>query len=195
MGIQDIIRLKHKKEMKMRLSLFATRWNPYIAGALVGLLAVLSVVVSTLVIDKGKYLGASTTFVRVVGLAEQAAVPQHVEENAYFAKTKIKIDWQMMFVVGIFLGALISSQLGRSVKLETVPPIWRQRFGPNPVFRAVGAFIGGAILLFGARLAGGCPSGHGLSGNMQMSFSGLLALVFFMLGAIVTARLVYRSGE
>ena len=170
------------------------RWNPYFAGALVGILAVLSVVVTTMVLDKPKYLGASTTFVRTVGLVEQVIVPNHAAENAYFNKTKIKVDWQMMFLVGIFAGALISARLGRSAKFETVPPIWRERFGPSPVIRAVGSFIGGAILLFGARLAGGCPSGHGLSGNMQLSVSGLLALAFFMVGAIITARIIYGSG-
>ncbi|PLX79431.1 MAG: YeeE/YedE family protein [Desulfuromonas sp.] len=178
----------------MTFSPFSARWNPYLAGALVGILAVLSVVVTTLVIDKPKYLGASTTFVRASGLVEQAVAPDHVAENAYFQKTKIKIDWQMMFVVGVFGGALLASQLGRSAKLETVPPIWEKRFGPSPVVRAVGAFFGGAVLLFGARLAGGCPSGHGLSGNMQLSVSGLLALAFFMIGGILTARLVYGKG-
>ncbi len=178
----------------MNFSVFASRWNPYLAGALVGVLAVLSVVVTTLVIDQPKYLGASTTFVRAAGLIEQVVVPGHVAENQYFTKTRIKIDWQMMFVVGVFGGALISARLGKSSKFETVPPIWLERFGPSPVIRAVGAFIGGAILLFGARLAGGCPSGHGLSGNMQLSVSSLLALAFFLIGGIVTARILYGSG-
>jgi uncharacterized membrane protein YedE/YeeE len=178
----------------MNLSLFSSNWNPYLAGALVGILAVLSVVVTTLVIDKPKYIGASTTFVRASGLVEQTVSPEHVSENAYFQKTKIKVDWQMMFVVGIFGGAFLASQLGRSAKMETVPPVWEKRFGASPVRRAVGAFIGGAILLFGARLAGGCPSGHGLSGNMQLAVSGLLALVFFMAGGILAAHIIYGQG-
>ena len=45
-------------------------WNPYLAGALVGVLAVLSVVVSTKVLGKPKYLGASTTFVRAAGMMQ-----------------------------------------------------------------------------------------------------------------------------
>lgn len=179
----------------MSFSIFSVRWNPYIAGALVGILAVLSVVVTTWIMEKPKYLGASTTFVRASGLVEQVVSPDHVAGNEYFQKTKVKIDWQMMFVVGIFGGAFLSSQLGRSAKLEKVPPIWEKRFGSNPVIRGIGAFIGGAILLFGARLAGGCPSGHGLSGNMQLSVSGLLALVFFMAGGIFAARLIYGKGE
>lgn len=178
----------------MSFSLFSARWNPYFAGALVGILAVLSVVVTTLIIDKPKYLGASTTFVRASGLAEKLVAPEHVAENAYFQKTKVKIDWQMMFVVGIFGGALLASKLGQSAKFETVPPIWEKRFGRNPTVRAIGAFIGGAILLFGARLASGCPSGHGLSGNMQLAVSGLIALVFFMVSGIFTARLIYGKG-
>ncbi|MDX2493718.1 MAG: YeeE/YedE thiosulfate transporter family protein [Desulfuromusa sp.] len=178
----------------MNLSLFASRWSPYIAGALVGILAVLSVLVTTIVIDKPKYLGASTTFVRVAGYAEKVITADHVAENTYFAKTKVKVDWQMLFVIGVFAGALISARLGKTFKFENVPPIWEQRFGSSSVVRAGGAFIGGVILLFGARLAGGCPSGHGLSGNMQLSVSGLLALVFFLVGGIVTARFLYGSG-
>jgi uncharacterized membrane protein YedE/YeeE len=179
----------------MEVSIFSSRWSPYVAGALVGVLAVLSVVVTTAVIDKPMYLGASTTFVRAAGLVEQAVVPGHVAENAYFVKTKVKVDWQMLFVVGIFAGSLLSSRLGGTTKLESVPPIWRERFGPSPVVRGVGAFIGGAILLFGARMAGGCPSGHGLSGNMQLAVSGLLALVFFILAGVIMARILYGGSS
>lgn len=179
----------------MNLSIFASRWSPYIAGALVGVLAVLSVVVTTVILDKPKYLGASTTFVRAAGLAEQTVVAGHVAENAYFQSKKVKVDWQMLFVVGVFIGAFVSGRLGRSAKLETVPPIWQQRFGSSATVRAVGAFIGGLILLFGARMAGGCPSGHGLSGNMQLAASGLLALVFFILGGVISARILYGGGQ
>jgi uncharacterized membrane protein YedE/YeeE len=175
----------------MNLSLFTSRWSPYVAGALVGVLGVLSVLVTTVVLDKPKYLGASTTFVRAVGFVEQSVAADHVEANAYFNKTKIKVDWQMMFVVGVFAGALLSARMGKTAKFETVPPIWIERFGPSPVYRALGAFGGGIILMFGARLAGGCPSGHGLSGNMQLSVSGLIALVFFIVGGVVTARILY----
>ncbi|MEJ2200767.1 MAG: YeeE/YedE thiosulfate transporter family protein [Desulfuromonadaceae bacterium] len=179
----------------MNISVSAPRWNPYIAGALVGILAVLSVLVTTLVLDKPKYLGASTSFVRAAGLLEQTVAPEHVSQNAYFQAKKVKVDWQMLFVVGIFAGALISARLGGSSKFETVPPIWEDRFGSSAVTRALGAFIGGFILIFGARMAGGCPSGHGLSGNMQLSVSSLLALVCFIVGGVVTARIIYRGGS
>ncbi|WP_084813413.1 YeeE/YedE thiosulfate transporter family protein [Desulfogranum japonicum] len=186
--------MTNQQERIMNLSFSSPRWSPYMAGALVGVLAVLSVLVTTLVLDKPKYLGASTTFVRAAGLIEASVDAEHVAQNAYFTSKKVKVDWQMLFVVGIFIGAFVSARLGASSKLETVPPIWKDRFGTSAVTRAMGAFIGGCILLFGARMAGGCPSGHGLSGNMQLAVSGLLALVFFIIGGIFTARLVYGKG-
>lgn len=100
----------------------------------------------------------------------------------------------MLFVGGIFLGALVSALMGGSYKAESVPPIWKERFGSSGALRAIGAFFGGIILIFGARMAGGCPSGHGLSGNMQLAVSGLLALVFFLLGGIITAKILYGKG-
>jgi len=169
-------------------------WSPYVAGALVGLLAIGSVLVTTVVLEKGKYLGASTTFVRGAGLIEQTLSADSVAENAYYQSKKVKVDWQMLFVVGIFIGAFASSRLGRTAQREFVPPIWRSRFGSSTVVRAVGAFIGGVVLIFGARLAGGCPSGHGMSGNMQLSLSSFIALVFFIVGGVVTAKIVYRKG-
>lgn len=168
-------------------------WNPYIAGALVGVLALASVLITTVVLDKGYYLGASTTFVRASGLLEQVVHAESVAGNAYYQSKKVKVDWQMLFVVGIFVGAFISSRLGDTQRSEGVPPIWSERFGQSRIVRAIGAFIGGVILIFGARMAGGCPSGHGMSGNMQLSVSSLLALLFFMIGGIVTAQFVYRK--
>ncbi|WP_155314455.1 YeeE/YedE thiosulfate transporter family protein [Desulfosarcina ovata] len=69
--------------------------------------------------------------------------------------------------------------------------MWSARFGDNPWKRGTAAFLGGAIALFGVRLAGGCPSGHGLSGLSQLAVSGFIALAFFFLAGLVTARLVY----
>ena len=59
-------------------------WRPYIAGALVGVLAILSVVVSTQTLGKAKYLGASTTFVRSAGLIEQTVAADHVPRTPTF---------------------------------------------------------------------------------------------------------------
>ena len=170
-------------------------WSPYLAGALLGILAIVSVYLTTTFMGKSNYLGASTTFVRAAGLLFQSVDPAHVAENAYYVKEKVKVDWQFMILIGIFFGALISSLKDSSFKLEAVPPTWEKRFGPSVAKRAVFSFLGGIVAMMGARLADGCPSGHGLSGMMQLSVSSFVALAFFFgIGAII-ANLMYRKVQ
>lgn len=166
-------------------------WNPYLAGALVGLLAIVSVYATTQLIGKTSYLGASTTFVRAAGLLERTIAGGHVAANEYFIKEKVRVDWQFMLVCGIFLGALISSLSDKSFKLEGVPPTWEKRFGPSVAKRAAGAFLGGIVAMVGARMADGCPSGHGLSGLMQLSVSSFVALAMFFGVGVLVAAIVY----
>lgn len=160
-------------------------WNPYLAGALVGFLAIASVGFT------GQFLGASTTFVRVAAAIEQVIAPQRVADNVYYQRTAARLDWQGMVLIGILLGAAGGALLDRSFKNETVPPMWADRFGPNIWKRGMVAFVGGIFAMFGARLADGCPSGHGLSGLMQLSVSGFVSLAFFFAGGLVVANLVY----
>ena len=167
-------------------------WSPYLAGALVGVLAVVSVYATTQLMGKTSFLGASTTFVRAAGLLEQTVSPERVVANEYFTKEKVRVDWQFMFVIGIFFGALIASLVDRSFKWESVPPTWRERFGPSIGKRAAGAFFGGIVAMLGARMADGCPSGHGLSGMMQLSVSAFVALALFFGTGVVVAALFYR---
>ena len=169
-------------------------WSPYLAGALVGLLAIASVLVTTLLLGKSNYLGASTTFVRAAGELFNVVDPEHVAQSVYYSKTKIKIDWQFMLVIGIFFGALISSKMDKSFKLEGSPPIWRDRFGDSPWVRAVGSIVGGIIAMIGARMASGCPSGHGLSGMMQLSMSAFVALPLFFLFGVIVANLLFKRS-
>ena len=96
-----------------------------------------------------------------------------------------------MLVLGIFIGAFISSTTDKSFKLESVPETWEKRYGPSIGKRAVGAFIGGIIAMLGARMADGCPSGHGLSGMMQLSMSAFVALVIFFAAGVGVAALLY----
>jgi hypothetical protein len=124
-------------------------WSPYIAGGLVGLLLVASVFLT------GKYFGASTTFVRTAGMIEQAVAPEHAAGQEYYKKEKIIIEWQWMFVAGIFFGALAAAAFTRDFKSTPVPPMWESRFGSSKVKRWVAAFLGGIVLMFGARMADG----------------------------------------
>lgn len=124
-------------------------WSPYLAGAFAGLVLVLSVWIT------GKYFGASTSFVRSAGLIEKVFNAQRVSQMDYFVKTTPKIDWQFMFVIGIFIGALIAAKMSGTYKVQAVPDMWQEKFGSNITKRAMVGFIGGIVAMFGARLAGG----------------------------------------
>lgn len=164
-------------------------WSPYVAGACAGLVLVFSVLFA------GKYFGASTTFVRSVGLIEKSFNAERVDRMAYFISKTPKIDWQWMFVVGVLLGSLIASRMSGTFKSQGVPDMWRERFGAKAVPRAVVAFVGGTVTMVGARLAGGCPSGHGLSGLAQLAVSGFIALACFFVGGMLVANIMYRVGN
>lgn len=124
-------------------------WNPYLAGGLSGLVSIFSVAFAD------KYLGASTTFVKTTGMIEMFFDPERVAAMEYFIKEVPKVDWQFMFVVGIFIGSLLSAVTSGSFRLQAVPGMWARKFGSSIPRRAFVAFVGGFIAIFGARLADG----------------------------------------
>ncbi len=159
-------------------------WSPYLVGALIGVL-------SWFAIATVKPLGASTTYVRVVGFAEKAVVPSHVAENLYFQKKSPKVDWQMLLMLGVFIGAALSARLSGDYHVERVPELWKRRFGSNVWKRYGAAFLGGFLLLFGARLAGGCTSGHGISGSLQLAVSGWVFFATVFVAGVATALALF----
>jgi len=124
-------------------------WSPYLAGALSGVVSVLSVWIA------GKFFGASTTFVRSAGMIEKIFNAERVGTMDYFIKEAPQIDWQWMFVLGIFIGSLIASTTSGTFRLKALPDMWESRFGPGRMKRGVTAFAGGVVAMFGARLADG----------------------------------------
>ncbi len=125
------------------------QWSPYLVGALIGVLSWLAF------LSVGKLLGVSTSFARTAGMIEKVVVPGHAKENLYFQEEKPEIDWQWMLVLGILMGSFLSAWISGDFSLKSVPGLWEMQFGPSIWFRWSMAFLGGVILMFGARLAGG----------------------------------------
>lgn len=179
---------RHVQEVETVNVFSKSRWSPYVIGAGIGVLSWITFGVMH------KALGVSTTFVRLAGLIGSLFARAHVEANGYYAKYIIKepgIDWQMMLVIGLFFGALIASILGKSRIKETVPELWASRFGRGKGGRYLGAFIGGMLVLMGARLAGGCTSGHGISGGMQYAVSSWIFFATLLGAGLATAFALY----
>lgn len=160
-------------------------WSPYLVGIGIGILVWLGFIISN------KAIGCSTAYARTFGMIEGLVRGDRVKDKPYYKKFVPKIDWEWMLVIGIVVGAFLSSLMSGSFEVEMVPAIWEGTFGANPVLRFVGALIGGFLLGFGARMAGGCTSGHGISGTIQLALASWLAFIFFFVGGILTALLIY----
>ncbi len=90
------------------------------------------------------------------------------------------------------LAALITSLAKKKFSFILIQPSWAEYKGNDASKRIFWAFTGGFLLIFGARMAGGCTSGHILSGGMQLAFSSLFFAVFVFIGLIVTGRIFYN---
>jgi hypothetical protein len=88
-------------------------------------------------------------------MVERLVDPGRVAQMAYFAKEFPKIDWQWMFVVGIFFGSLVAAMTSGTFRWQMVPTMWKDHFGPSRARRGIVAFLGGVVAMFGARLADG----------------------------------------
>jgi uncharacterized protein len=161
-------------------------WSPYLVGALIGVLSMATFYFSD------KPLGISTAYAHLAGLVGRTFSKGHTDSLKFYQDNKPKIDWGVMLMFGVILGAFIAAYTGDEITALWVPELWQERFGPNVALRAGAAFVGGALLAYGARLAGGCTSGHGISGALQLSVSSWIALACFFVGAVLTAMLLYR---
>jgi uncharacterized protein len=162
-------------------------WSPYLVGALIGVLTMLTLYFSN------KPLGASTAYARVAGLIGKGLAPRHTESLKYYQDNKPAIDWEVMLVLGAVGGAYLAAWHGGELTGEWLPAMWEARFGEGSYALRIGtALIGGALMAFGARLAGGCTSGHGISGALQLSVGSWIALICFFVGGIATAMLMFR---
>ena len=162
-------------------------WSPYVAGVLIGLLQI----PAFLIVDTA--LGASSSYVTVVGTIG-AWLDPGLAKTAYVAKhlSGAKNWWQVALVVGIAIGAMISARAG-GTRRTGVSPVWAQAIGTrSSLVRTVMAFSGGFVLLFGARIADGCTSGHGISGLAQLSVGSTIAVAAMFAGGIGVAQLLRR---
>jgi hypothetical protein len=168
--------------------LLAGRWNPYLVGAGIGML---SMAVFWLADNP---LGISTALSQASGACAAVVLGwQEVGANPYWAKHVPKWDYGTLFLVGTLLGSLTAAVLGKGFRLEGVPRVWKERFGPSVWKRMAGAVLGGVLVMYGARLAGGCTSGHGISGSLQLAVgSWTFFLVMFGAGA-ATAFVIFRK--
>jgi len=182
-----IPRRKNAREKEMTpLDYPGPAWSPYLVGTAIGVLSWLTFYVSD------KPIGASSFYAQVAGFLGKLCAPRHTVSLAYFQDNPPRMGWEVVFVVSIIFGAATAAITGGEFTNEWLPPMWVARFGDSIALRAGVAFGGGILMAFGARLAGGCTSGHGISGTLQLSMASWISVICFFLGGIAVAIPLYR---
>jgi len=161
-------------------------WSPYLVGGAIGVLSWLTFYFAD------KVIGASSFYATLAGFIGKAVAPKHTESLQYYKKEPPAIDWGFLFVICTILGGLLAAWTGGEVRNEWLHPMWVDRFGADSmVLRGVIGFAGGVLMAFGSRLAGGCTSGHGISGTLQLNPGSWLTVVAMFISGIATAMLLY----
>jgi uncharacterized membrane protein YedE/YeeE len=86
--------------------------------------------------------------------------------------------WRLAFIAGLIIAPVISSLFGRPLPVPQMPESWL-------LIVAAGLLVG-----FGARLGGGCTSGHGVCGIARLSARSIAATAIFMASAVVVVAIV-----
>ncbi len=135
---------------------------------------------------------SSSGFVSTLKGLWSAVAPGYAQSKAHYRMIPGPGSWLFTFVLGMAMGGFIG---GRTFKkpVADIPPTWRRRFGNSAVKRYAATFLGGFLILFASRLAGGCTLGLFISGSTQLALSGLYFGVLIFGFAMLTARFVYGS--
>lgn len=148
--------------------------SPYIGGVFIGVLQLASF------LTVGKLLGLSSSYgsisVHVLNFFYNISTFPHIEKLLAGVGS-----WQLSLAMGIVLGTYFSAKSKRTYSMD---PYWSD-LGLQKKTVYMNSFMGGFLLVFGARLAGGCTSGHGLSGIATLSAGSFVVLLAMFITAIL----------
>lgn len=180
------------------LELIRHPWPWYVAGPLIGL------TVPALLLLGNKHFGISSSLRHICAACIPAGIP-------FFRYEWRKEVWNLFFVAGIFLGGVLASQLLASPDPLRVAPATTKAlkalnipvdgglmpaaiFSFSNVFNGYGVLffiVGGFLVGFGTRYAGGCTSGHAIMGLSTLQWPSLVATISFMAGGFAMVHLLF----
>lgn len=137
-------------------------------------------------------IGVSGTYPRFVGAVMRRVDPAWATANPYLEKMGSFIKPETFIVLGLLIGGFLASRIGKQVAARTE---FIHTGETTKAKRNRDAFLGGFLIVFGARIAGGCTSGHIISGITQLSVSGIIFAAGVFATGIVTAKLLHKGGR
>ena len=135
-------------------------------------------------------LGASTYVPYFSGIffgldPEQYPYLKHIQDSG---------AWEGVMLMGALTGAFLTSVfVTKSFRISLIPTAWVKYKNNSITSRLVWSFFAGFIMIIGARLAGGCTSGHFLSGMAQMAMSSIVFGGVVIVSLLITGRLFYNT--
>jgi uncharacterized membrane protein YedE/YeeE len=136
-------------------------------------------------------IGVSTTYPRFIGLLGETVAPTWAANEPYLQKVGGFLTPESMLVVGLAIGGFVAARFGKGKATTHVPAIEPVHAAESTSGRRyLSTFTAGFLLLFGARLAGGCTSGHVISGIAQLAVSSLIFAAAVFGAGMLTARLL-----
>ena len=142
-------------------------WPWWFSGILIGL------TVPLLYILTGQGFGISTSFQQIGAMCSPNSKLSYLRDF-----NKRKGMWTLMFAVGVAAGGFIANHWLSAQPVEFLPESYMSMAG------AVRLLIGGILVGFGTRYAGGCTSGHAITGISNLNWPSLVATIFFFVGGL-----------
>lgn len=138
-------------------------------------------------------IGVSGTYPRFIGALFRVFDPSYAAANPYLVRMGSLVKPETFLVLGLLIGGFIAARANR----EKAPACEMIHRGETTTFKRYrNAFIGGFLIVFGARIAGGCTSGHIISGMTQLSVSGFIFAAGVFATGITSAKILHtrRAG-
>jgi len=115
------------------------------------------------------------------------------EKYGYLQKINGDGAWEGVMLLGALVGGFFTSVfVTKSFRFSVIPTAWKKYKNSSVVSRLVWSFVSGFFMIIGARLAGGCTSGHFLSGMSQTAVSAMIFGGVVMATLLITGRLFYK---
>jgi uncharacterized protein len=115
------------------------------------------------------------------------------EKYPYLKEVHNPGAWEGVMLLGALVGGFFTSVfITKSFRISLIPSAWIKYKNGSVASRLIWSFVSGFVMIIGARLAGGCTSGHFLSGVSQTAISSIIFGGAVMISLLITGRLFYK---
>ncbi|HHB93856.1 MAG TPA: hypothetical protein ENK88_01740 [Campylobacterales bacterium] len=116
------------------------------------------------------------------------------EKYSYLKEVKNAGSWEGVMLLGSLVGGFVTSVfITKSFRISLIPTGWEKYKNSSILSRILWSFASGFTMIIGARLAGGCTSGHFMSGMSQLAISSMIFGTVVMISLLITGKFFYNT--